>query len=57
MTGACVSKCFDGTPILLKRNYVLFVCRGYTFFDVDLLDISDDYFEITCVVIHICYNL
>lgn len=24
---------------------------------VKLSDISDDYFEITCVVIHVCYNL
>lgn len=23
---------------------------------VKLSDISDDYFEITCVVIHVCYN-
>lgn len=40
---------------------VLFVCRGYTctflICVVKLSDISDDYFEITCLVIHVCYNL
>lgn len=40
---------------------MLFVCRGYTctflISVVKLSDFSDDYFEITCVVIHVCYSL
>lgn len=66
MDKSWISKCFClyfalEQYIFKKMDLVLFVCRGYTctflICVVKLSDISDDYFEITCVVIHVCYNL
>lgn len=66
MDKSWISKCFCPhfameQYIFLKNGLSAFCMqRVYMYFPccvVKLSDISDDYFEITCVVIHVCYNL